>query len=55
MQNANGSEYCDGLRLKTGLAEMLRGGVIRWWTKGRFDRAYGFASRPTTLADVRLP
>lgn len=23
--------------------------------KGRFDRAYGFASRPTMLADVRLP
>src|ERR1035438_315149 len=27
MHNANGSEYCDGLRLKTGLAEMLKGGV----------------------------
>ena len=33
MQNANGGEYCDGLRLKTSLAEMLKGGVIRWWTR----------------------
>jgi pyridoxal 5'-phosphate synthase pdxS subunit len=28
MQNAKGNEYGDGLLLKTGLAEMLKGGVI---------------------------
>lgn len=33
-QNANGSEHGDGLRVKTGLAEMLKGGVIQLPTGG---------------------